>query len=1293
MRSPLFLRRLFGRKPETSVLPDLLPLTPEYKESSHKIYLDAIERALASSANLSRWNWVGRLRRWRSRRAGKADDLVRNIALTGGYGVGKSSVLRKVADKHAKKVVPVSLSTLGDKGSAHSSRTDESTHTDPDGPNLRLPQQKRDNGAGRRSLDESKTNLIQKEIVKQLLYREEPVKMPGSRFRRIGRLKKIRALGIAALVALALVIVFYLSGWTAQLAVLTSPLDLGLGFHLILWAVFLGSAFAALALLHNRLQIRQLKVADTDVSLEKDAASYFDQYLDEIVYFFDVTKRDIVIFEDIDRFDDAHIFETLRALNTLLNGAGQLKGRRIRFIYAIKDSIFIKLGQLDAPDSGSDPTASAAPDIVLAEVERANRTKFFDLVIPVVPFITHRNARNLMDEILDDINGKILPELIDLAARHVTDMRLIKNVRNEFIIFKDKVLKSDDGDELDLSDDALFAMMLYKSTHLADFEKIKTGSSKLDDLYDAHGAIVSDAVDVLNKEAREKRRQLTQLTAVDARSRELAEALIEYAERIGRHIGVGAQASLSVAFAGKEFSEEEIRMPAFWRSFAASDSQIDVSYIRGGAQRGQISIDKAEAIAVFGSDLADAVQWDAANRAALQERLREIAQERAELSHSDWKVLIERDEYTDEDGKTFRDLTQTLDSKLARQLVEGGYLGRDFTLYTSSYYSGRVSTRAQNFLMHNVDRNVMRFDYVLEPADVKAIVQDRGDAVLREHGMYNISVLDGLLAPQGDDEDQVDFSERDRQAALIARSLMANGDDEKSFFDAYFAAGLRQDSLIRKLTAEKWPRVFNLVVNRSELDDADRATLFNSALESMADDVEYLVESDEIRLFVEEHSADLPVLTSDLTNEQTAQRIASGFARVNVQLASLQQLGSEVRPALVAINAYEITHQNLLLALESEDVALDQIQEANELVYNYVLTELEAYLAALQEPGATPVTIAKADSLAPIVADIVEADLELLPDVLAGAVKGAEVEVLANVPAGAWPALAAHGRFPITFGNVTAYMATIGEVDSQLAARLSETRSITIPEDADQSARATLAEQLLVAKTAIPDPAIRVALVASLGLDDWLPLASVPTEKGSLVGLLIEHEVIEDDAESFALALALDWPTREFAISNSSNFSTYFTTTELPIADVARLMGSEVISDEVKDVVLDRADEFVATDDKNALAALAVYSLSSKQPRTLPVPLVTRMASSGVGGSTVVRVLEPVLPQLNEAALSSILRSVGGDYLAISTRNGKRPRLPNTKADLALVQRLEALGVVNTHTVSGKTIKVNMKKP
>lgn len=85
------------------------------------------------------------LKHLREALTGRDRDLVRNIALTGGYGVGKSSILQEIGREFGKTAVTV----LGEKGPA-------------------------DDRAA------SVTNRIQKEIVKQLLYRERPERVPVS---------------------------------------------------------------------------------------------------------------------------------------------------------------------------------------------------------------------------------------------------------------------------------------------------------------------------------------------------------------------------------------------------------------------------------------------------------------------------------------------------------------------------------------------------------------------------------------------------------------------------------------------------------------------------------------------------------------------------------------------------------------------------------------------------------------------------------------------------------------------------------------------------------------------------------------------------------------------------------------------------------------------------------------------------------------------------------------------------------------------------------------------------------
>lgn len=102
--------------------PELMSLAPKYSEESHGFYYSMVERAL------------------------KRQPDVRNIALAGTYGTGKSSILHQVRKKFKKRVVEVSLLSLGAKPEE-------------------IDEKNNNKNADVNPAAASKTNRIQKEIV------------------------------------------------------------------------------------------------------------------------------------------------------------------------------------------------------------------------------------------------------------------------------------------------------------------------------------------------------------------------------------------------------------------------------------------------------------------------------------------------------------------------------------------------------------------------------------------------------------------------------------------------------------------------------------------------------------------------------------------------------------------------------------------------------------------------------------------------------------------------------------------------------------------------------------------------------------------------------------------------------------------------------------------------------------------------------------------------------------------------------------------------------------------------
>ncbi|NYI40975.1 YobI family P-loop NTPase [Demequina lutea] len=1224
---------------EEQKAPILLPLTPAYESDKHQVYLGVIEAALNDP-----------------------ERSVLNIAVTGSYGVGKSSILMEVARRHRRKVVSVSLATLG--------------FPDDD----QVPEQKKAPQAA------TKTNRIQKEIVKQLLYSQDPSKMPGFRYHRTTGFRLWRSVSLCALLSVPVAIVFLLAGWTQTIGALIPNVSEHKWLpHLVVFSGSTALLTALLAAFHNRIQIERLGTGAASIVLSPKSATYFDEYLDEIVYFFETAKRDIVIFEDIDRFDDAHIFETLRSLNSILNGAKQLKGRRIRFIYAVKDSIFDELGaraakeELRLRESAGDASTARAvnrqrDDAAEAEVARANRTKFFNLVVPVVPFVTHRSARDLLVQTMDkDLDHGISDELIDLAARYVADMRLIKNIRNEYAIFKRLVL---DAGDIDLKPDKLFAMVLYKSTHLADFEEIKLGKSRLDDLYRDGRELVRENVQAENATIRQarQRKQRTQVAAGQARS--LGQTLQGRIDDLGNFFdGVSRR---SMTFAGAAAMPEELTTPDFWERVASGDGPLVVTYNDpqlGRARTATLSSDDIER--VIGKKL-DSAEWVAGEHTEADAAIQGALTRREFLARADMSDLFAREEFSaDIDGEDLSfagHAKKRLTSEFAVQLVKAGYIDRNFTLYTSTFYDDRVSTNATNFILKSVDRHTIDMHFALTAEDVATLLRERGRSILTEKAIYNVDVLDYLLT-----------SDTDGLAAVVGE-LVKFGDDERDLVLTYMESGDSPAELVAAM-APLWKSVFTFLASEAGVDSEVQVKLIDAALRSTDKRVAYETNAQVGALLVSS-APHLGVCVADDTSESTAHVIATLLTGSDVALASLAGLGRPVLRAVVEAGCYEITRENLVLALENQanGLSLDAIKGANELVYKRVLTDLRAYLTVLEEGEET---ILDAAAFGSILGDLFSADEDALPSVLEHANAGCIAYDLSKVAAETWPVLADYSRFPITFDNVVAYVDEY-DVDDRLGLRLEAQGSITVDARPEEQAKVDLALAILGASDVLPEAQLRAALVGSLDLAGYLVASELPDHSGELIGWLIAENVIGDDAESFAVIAAADLRGRALAISKSREFRNFMTPAEVTPDQVGSIVASALVPTPIKSAILERLADFTVGTPRIGLQKIAQYAVDKR--RALTLDETARLAAEGVTATVVVSLLRSHLPSINVAALSSILTSLGQDYAFLATKSGKHPTFPNNVAHRELAERLELLQLASSWEAKDGRVKIRMRR-
>lgn len=297
---------------------------------------------------------------------------VKNIALSGPYGSGKSSVIKTYLKKYPKtKYLSISLAAFSTPTKSVNGEDDKTTLLADDW-----------------TLDDVDENVIEEGILKQLFYRVDVGKIPQSRYRKIKKLSYWKMFFTLLMLTVVASAVYLEINPNVLEDFKNTVINNGAFFHLNQWAsyaVFTVTIFGVLLLITTVLKyvmsnfrIANINLGDkASISKKEEKESIFDKSLDEIVYFFESTTYDTVFIEDLDRFNQPNIFIKLRELNTVINNYDNIK-RKVVFIYAIKDDMF----------------------------KDEERTKFFDFIVPVIPYISATNSGEILRGLLKFEKGE-----------------------------------------------------------------------------------------------------------------------------------------------------------------------------------------------------------------------------------------------------------------------------------------------------------------------------------------------------------------------------------------------------------------------------------------------------------------------------------------------------------------------------------------------------------------------------------------------------------------------------------------------------------------------------------------------------------------------------------------------------------------------------------------------------------------------------------------------------------------------------------------------------------------------
>lgn len=393
--------------------PKFNSLTPKVLDKNNEIYTKALDFAFSN-------------------------EDIKNIAITGIYGSGKSTVWNTYVNKsdklRNKNIITVSLGKYEDNIEKINIKSEESESKDKDNEYEKIGEDILDN-----------ENRVERQIINQILSQINAKDIPLSKY----GFKSNKSCCTILFESLAIVgIVSSVFLWINRGNIVDNT---GFSYICVLISCTIMLFLSLLYIFYryfreNILRISKIKFRGAEADLgynDKNDETVLDRDIKELVYLIKSSNSKIIVFEDLDRYDNIAIYTKLRELNFLLNKYSKTNddGEVIRFIYMIKDGIF----------------------------KSKNRTKFFDYIIPIVPIVDSKNSENMILNLLGDLKSLIDKRLIFNISLYIDDMRLIKNIINEFIIYKDIINMKD----LELSYDKLFSLIVLKNIFPYEFDMLQ----------------------------------------------------------------------------------------------------------------------------------------------------------------------------------------------------------------------------------------------------------------------------------------------------------------------------------------------------------------------------------------------------------------------------------------------------------------------------------------------------------------------------------------------------------------------------------------------------------------------------------------------------------------------------------------------------------------------------------------------------------------------------------------------------------------------------------------------------
>ena len=633
---------------------------------------------------------------------------VKNVAISGAYSAGKSSVLASYKKRHNDlRFLHISL--------AHFKSPDQEDET------------------------EVKESVLEGKILNQLIHQIPSDKIPQTHFRVKKRISPvsiiIKTLETIALLT-AIIYFMFFDSWKSYVSVLPdnwlkSILELSAhpyalmvdGIIIITLSSFL--IYGLIKIQKNKNVFRKLNLQGNEIEIfEESDDSYFDKYLNEVLYLFENVDADVIVFEDMDRFNANKIFERLREVNTLANIQLQKESKKIlRFFYLLRDDIFIS----------------------------KDRTKFFDYIVPVVPVV---DSSNSYDQFISHFKKgglfeKFNESFLQGLSLYIDDMRLLKNIYNEFVIYYNRLNIT----ELDCN--KMLAIIAYKNLFPRDFADLQLNQGFIYTIFANKDSFVAEEIEKLDKQISEKSNEIDM--AKNEHLSTIKELDAAYEDK--RPVRYGYRQDLSDA----DKANYAKRKQAIENRLNSSIPKLENEKVV--LEQKRISMQNRQLCEIITRDNIDSIFITSTNEVGTVTHFNEI----------------KSSEYFD----------------LLKYLIRNGYIDETYADYMTYFYENSLSRIDKTFLRSITDKKAKEYTYKLK--NPKLVVSRLRLVDFDQEETLNFDLFTYLLQTS-----HIDYVERLIEQLKSTKNL--------KFIGAYFDTTIELSAYIKHLNMG-WPEVFSTALS------------------------------------------------------------------------------------------------------------------------------------------------------------------------------------------------------------------------------------------------------------------------------------------------------------------------------------------------------------------------------------------------------------------------------------------------------------------------------------------------